>query len=323
MARQQWKDIFEGIGFLAIIGSLIFVGIESRNSTRQAALTTQALEITAYQDLMTNIEELNLAALQNDNAASALERIWEEPDDSGLFGERRVLFLLFRHGDMAYFMYERGAISEDRLRSALRPLPLHIPFVREFWDQNKITFTKDYQSHIDNMIAGIADNNAQSAATFVDAFYSFDSGALQAVLSTARDSAPRILFYQGWAEGGNYEVIERMPCKVESEQSVSCSITVKDDLIGALGIGMNVTDTFHLTFAEGQIVSVTNSSNDPQAYYDAEEWVEENRPELIEEPCKGFFDGGLTPGDCVRAMVRGYSEFAASGQVSESPLTSE
>jgi len=87
-------------------------------------------------------------------------------------------------------------------------------------------------------------------------------------------------------------------------------------LIGALGIDVNVTDTFHITFSDAPIVSVTNSSNDPQAYYDAQEWVEDNRPELIEEPCKGFFDGGLTPGDCVRAMVRGYSEFMASGGLS-------
>ena len=162
-----------------------------------------------------------------------------------------------------------------------------------------------------------------TAEAFVDAFYSFNPDALQAALSTAKDSIPSILFYQGWAQGGNYEVMERMPCKVEKEGTISCSITVKDDLIGALGIEVNVTDTFHLTFADGKIVSVTNSSNDPQAFYDAQVWVEENRPELIEEPCKGFFNGGLTPGDCVRAMVRGYSEFVASGGLSEDPQAPE
>ena len=162
-----------------------------------------------------------------------------------------------------------------------------------------------------------SDQLITTAETFVDAFYSFDPDALQAALSTAEDSIPSILFYQGWAEGGNYEVMERMPCNIENERTISCSITVKDDLIGALGIDFNVTDTFHLTFSDGQIVSVTNSSNYPQAYYDAQEWVENSRPELIEEPCKGFFNGGLTPGDCVRAMVRGYSEFVASGGLSE------
>jgi len=156
MARQQWKDIFEGIGFVAIIGSLIFVGIESRNSTRQAALTTQALEITAYQELMTNIEELNTLAIQNEHAASILARVWDETEVLEILGERRALFLMFRHGDMAYFMYERGAISEDRLRSALRPIPLTSQRSRDFWNQYKNSFTTEYQNYIDNMIASIA-----------------------------------------------------------------------------------------------------------------------------------------------------------------------
>lgn len=155
MGRQQWKDIFEVIGFLAIIGSLIFVGIESRNSTKQAALTTRALEITAYQELMSNIEELNTMAIQNEHAATILAKVWDETDDLESFGERRALFLMFRHGDMAYFMHERGAISEDRLRSVLRPIPLFSHRSRNFWDQYKISFTKEYQDYIDNMIAGL------------------------------------------------------------------------------------------------------------------------------------------------------------------------
>jgi hypothetical protein len=161
-----------------------------------------------------------------------------------------------------------------------------------------------------------ADQLITAAESFVDAFYSFNPKELRAALSTAEDSIPSILFYQGWAEGGNYKVMKRMPCKVDNEGIVNCAITVRDDLIGALDIDFNVTDTFHLTFRDGQIVSVSNSSNDPQAYYDASKWVQDNRPELIEEPCKGFFDGGLTPGDCVRAMVQGYSEFVVGGGLS-------
>ena len=153
MTRQQWKDVLEGIGFMAIIGSLIFVAIESRNSTKQAALTTQALEITAYQELMTNIEDLNVLGMHNDPAALALAKIWNEPDDLEKFRETRVLFLLFRHGDMAYFMYERGAINEDRLRSTLGPLPLNNRAGRDFWDQYKNSFTEGYRAYIDNLIA--------------------------------------------------------------------------------------------------------------------------------------------------------------------------
>lgn len=171
--------------------------------------------------------------------------------------------------------------------------------------------------------ADYSDQRIAIAETFVDAFYSFDPEALRRTLLSAEDSIPSILFYQGWAEGGNYKVIERMPCAVDRDGTISCSITVKDDLIGALGIGINVTDTFHLTFADGRIMSVTNSSNDPQTYHDAKKWVQENRSELIDEPCKGFFDGGPTPGDCVRAMVSGYSEFVSSGGDAEGLVTNE
>ena len=156
------------------------------------------------------------------------------------------------------------------------------------------------------------DRSLAAAEAYVDAFYSFDPEAMMGVLASAEESLPVMLFYQGWAEGGNYEVVKRFPCAQSNDETIDCSITVRDDLIGALGIDFNVTDTFHVTVVDGEIVRVTNSSNDPQAYYDAEEWVRTNRPELIELPCEGFFDGGSTPGDCVRAMVSGYAEYASN-----------
>ena len=163
------------------------------------------------------------------------------------------------------------------------------------------------------------DDNLSIAEAFVDAFYSFDRGRLEPILSAAPESTRRIVFYQGWAEGGNYEVLNRMPCVVDSAEVVRCSIMVRDDLIEALDVGFNVTDTFELTFVDGEIVSVRTSSNDPQAYHDARQWVRDNRPELIEEPCRGYFDGGPTPQACVRAMARGYAEFAASESIQNAP----
>ena len=162
-----------------------------------------------------------------------------------------------------------------------------------------------------------------AAESFVDAFYSLDRGELREVLASAEPSLPKMLFYQGWAQGGNYEIIRRHPCVPGSDGTVSCSIQVKDDLIGALGIDFHVTDTFHLTVAGGRVVAVNNSSNDPQAYYDATQWVRENRPDLIEQPCEGFFDGGPTPGDCVRAAVRGFSEYARNAAPPEDSRSPE
>ena len=85
----------------------------------------------------------------------------------------------------------------------------------------------------------------------------------------------------------------------------------------ALGIDFNVTDTFEISFSAGDIASVEASSNDPQVFWDAREWVNEQLPELIRTPCRRMFDGGPTPGECVRAMVEGYAKFAASDDFPE------
>lgn len=157
--------------------------------------------------------------------------------------------------------------------------------------------------------------NLKVAGEFIDAFYSFDRDSLQFILSHADESRQSILYYQKWAECGNYEIIDRHNYIVKNDSLIICPVTVKDDLIGALQIDYNVTDSFHLTIVNRQILSVHTSSNDPVQYYQAREWVEQNRPELIELPCKGIFEDGTTPCECVKAMVSGYTEFAASRNI--------
>ena len=161
------------------------------------------------------------------------------------------------------------------------------------------------------------ESNLRAAESFVDTFYAFESDALDAMLARAADSIPSIGFYQGWAEGGNYQIVNRMPCVAKEPELVSCSITVRDDLMLALGIDFNVTDTFEISYSDGEIDSVEISSNDLQVYWDAREWVNEKYPELTRIPCQGMFDGGPTPGECVRTMVEGYARFAASDDFPE------
>jgi hypothetical protein len=154
MSRQQWKDTAEVAGFVAIIASLVFVGIETRNSTKQSELNTQALEITAYQALMTNIDDMNALSLESPTAAKAMAEIWtNDAMDMEEFQRNRLLYILFRHGDLAFFMYERGAIDENRLQSALAPVPFFTKAGREFWAARKRAFTQNYREYLDRRIA--------------------------------------------------------------------------------------------------------------------------------------------------------------------------
>ena len=148
-----------------------------------------------------------------------------------------------------------------------------------------------------------------AAERLIDAFYSFDPVQLRAALTDAPASQPQLVYYQGWAEGGNYAVLERKPCRRIDRDEVSCEITVRDDLIAALGTGYWVTDTFHLTLRDGRIVKVRTSSNDPPDFDEALDWLKRERPDIMTGPCQGFFAGGPTPQDCVRAVVRGFAAY--------------
>ena len=157
-----------------------------------------------------------------------------------------------------------------------------------------------------------ADPDLVIAESFIDAFYSFEPDRLAPIMAAAPETAPRLLYYQGSAKGGNYEVLLRTPCARDEEWIVSCPVKVKDDRVQALGTGFDVTDTFHLTFDDGVLVKVTTSSNDQDIYREAAVWVRENMPEVMEGPCKdrGTMEG--TPVECSRAMTAGYKAFVAS-----------
>jgi hypothetical protein len=149
--------------------------------------------------------------------------------------------------------------------------------------------------------------NDEIAAEFINAFYSFNRDSLQSNLTYAKDSQHSILYYQKWVECGNYKVIKRNDFIKKNDSLVLCPITVKDDLIGALEVDFNVTDTFHLTIINRQIQSIETSSNDPDLYYEATDWIKQNRPELIEKAC----EGSSTACECVKATVKGFVEFKA------------
>ena len=73
-----------------------------------------------------------------------------------------TLWILFRHGDMAYFQYENGAIDEPRLRSALGPLIgiLNVEYVKERWLTIRSNFVPEYRNYMDRLIEEVNGDEA-------------------------------------------------------------------------------------------------------------------------------------------------------------------
>ena len=149
----------------------------------------------------------------------------------------------------------------------------------------------------------------KKAEAFIDAFYSFESEKLAPLLEYANTSADSILYYQAWAEGGNYKVMNRGGCKFTDQGTVKCPITVEDDLVLALKTGFLVTDTFEITFVNSEIGKIETSSNDQPIYYEARDWVKANRPEIMQTVCNDMWKSVDKAGECVRAMHEGYKAY--------------
>ncbi len=143
----------ETLGFLGVTVSLVFVGLE----VRQNSLSVQA---ATYQDLISQIASLNLMQIENPDFGEFARTALLTPgplDEAEIDRMTPYLWLLFRHGNLAFSQYERGLLNEERLRSTMMPLSVRLarPWIQEQWAVlHRDAFVPSYQSFVDSIIAG-------------------------------------------------------------------------------------------------------------------------------------------------------------------------
>ena len=112
---RTWIEIVSAAGVMLGLG---LVAWELRQNTDQAVLNTRAVEVAAYQDLIAQISELNRVVLENPDFADLQVRSFAG-DTSLTPAEQNqmasFLWMLFRHGDMAYYQFEQGVLDLERL----------------------------------------------------------------------------------------------------------------------------------------------------------------------------------------------------------------
>lgn len=159
--------------------------------------------------------------------------------------------------------------------------------------------------------ADAGDTKVAAAEAAITSFYAFDSTRLDSLLRTVDSSRHMLLSYQRWAEGGNYSVEQRTPCRVESAGTVACAVTVQDDIVRSLQLDSWVTDTFRFSFIDTRLSSVATSSNDPPAVGAAFAWVRQNKPQLFDSTGVCTTTAGLRHDarECARAVMVAFREY--------------
>jgi hypothetical protein len=153
---QVWALTAEIVGGIAVVVSLAVVAFELNQGNVQSELNTNALEISAYQSLINSIIDQNTLIASDSELAAIRLKTARAPEDLTPEELTRIssyYMSLIRHGDMAYFQYERGAIDQERLNSVLAILSLVLdnPIGRRRWDNAKSDFSVSYVEYLENL----------------------------------------------------------------------------------------------------------------------------------------------------------------------------
>jgi hypothetical protein len=132
MKRFNWRDLTEIVGFVSIVGGLIFVGLQLRQS-QEIAIASQYQErastaVDYYSSQMQNERALVskaaeiAAAVKSGTASPALQAFVENrsPESIGMwFYQRRVFFVML---DNFHFQYRSGFMADESWDAFLRQL---------------------------------------------------------------------------------------------------------------------------------------------------------------------------------------------------------
>ena len=140
---RKWALVAEILGGAAVVLSLIFVGFQIRQSSLQTEQNTVALEVSAYQNLVALMNDMNMEMYRDEYLASLNFRFGRDEITSDDPDYPRLVFYIgyvTRLSDMAYLQYERGLISETQLVSTYGPLKqvLRSDIGLERWSRLKV-----------------------------------------------------------------------------------------------------------------------------------------------------------------------------------------
>lgn len=155
---KKWALIAEIAGGIAVILSLIFVGFQIQQSSQETALNTRALEATAYQNLIAQIESMTTLIIQDAEFADLYNRmLGGESPKNNVEKQRIVSFITLniRHGDMAFRQFQKGLIDEASLNSVLTPLVNFLQLMEPAqprWEQLQPALQPEYVLYVENQI---------------------------------------------------------------------------------------------------------------------------------------------------------------------------
>ena len=149
---SKYKGVAELLGMAAVIGSLIFVGLEVRQNASATRGATQQQLSSAARELTLTLAEPGVAELFiRGNELNG----WVGLSD---VEQRRLTLMMLaslRVYEDAYYQFRIGNLDSDLWRGWEAGLSVSVNqnSLREFWPQRRHRFLDDFQVLVDSLIA--------------------------------------------------------------------------------------------------------------------------------------------------------------------------
>ncbi len=149
-----WAEI---VAAVAVVVSLVFVGVQVRQSTAETVLNRRIAEATAYQSLQEQLAVITTIQIENPDLRRVMSRVGngetlEAPADE----DDRRLYLAFerlviRLADLAYQQHQAGLVDDARLVSMLAPLRLEVfgnALGLSIWESMESSLPPDFWDYV-------------------------------------------------------------------------------------------------------------------------------------------------------------------------------
>ncbi len=138
MTWEAATTIAEAIGAIGVIGSLIFLAIETRRNTKtlRASLSSDALEsIAALNDTVFADPELRRAVSKSTNGKLVATDFNEDEWDAIIYLGRAIFLRL----EGAYVLFKQGLIEDDvwEIKRAVGAGMIKLPIWKRYWEQDQ------------------------------------------------------------------------------------------------------------------------------------------------------------------------------------------
>jgi hypothetical protein len=152
MTWDAWAAIGQLIGAGGVIASLIFVGVQVRQSVRAA-------KATAFQGLVSNIIDVNVAHIQNPELLDVIDRAAK---GEGLAPSEHRLYVTLvltaaRVAQSAHYQTELGLLDDSKLESMTYNLVRHLKTQtgKAVWAEIGPRSEPQFQKYVDELLARI------------------------------------------------------------------------------------------------------------------------------------------------------------------------